>query len=107
MTKIEIGNFQGILGDVVQSTVEQNLSMKVAKHDFQAVRDALQEIGLEQDDIAGFEETALQKDPEPEKPSEYGARTDRAGWERLCKTSRAEPTSCRLQPLEGSLRSYC
>ena len=106
MTKIEIGNFQGILGDVVQSTVEQNLSMKVAKHDFQAVRDALQEIGLEQDDIAGFEATALQKDPEPKSQANTGPRC-RAGWERLCKTSRAEPTSCRLQPLEGSLRSYC
>jgi len=77
MTKIEIKNFQGILGNVIEITVEQNLSLKVTKRDFQALSDALQEIGLGEDDIAALK-TALQKDPEPEKPDQYGPEV--SGW---------------------------
>lgn len=77
MTKIEIKNFQGILGTVIESTVEQNLSLNVTKHDFQALNDALREIGLGQDDIAGLK-AAVQNDPEPEKPNEYGPQV--SGW---------------------------
>lgn len=77
MTKIEIKNFQGILGNVIESTVQQNLSLHVTKHDFQALSDALQQMGLGQDDITGLE-TALQKDPKPEKPNEFGPEV--SGW---------------------------
>jgi len=51
-TSIHIaGNFQGVLGNVNNSTVRQNLTMTVQKGDFNSLSDFLSEKGLSTEDI--------------------------------------------------------
>lgn len=71
------GNFQGIAGDVTNSTVMQNLNMTVMQNDFQSLRDYLINSRLTSDDIDELE-TAVNSDPTPESPDQIG--TNVSNW---------------------------
>lgn len=71
------GNFQGIAGDVTNSTVTQNLNMTVMQNDFQSLRDYLINSRLTSDDIDELE-TAVNSDPTPESPDQIG--TNVSNW---------------------------
>ncbi len=70
---IRIDNFQGVLGDVYQSTVLQNLQMTVNKGDFDSLRKFLQSHGIEDEDIEELQK-AIEADPQPKKRESFGAR---------------------------------
>ena len=61
---INIHTFQGILGSVVDSTVTQNLDLRIEKDNFDAVRSKLKDVGLSDDDIDELQ-TAFDTDPVP------------------------------------------
>ena len=65
------GNFQGIAGDVTNSSVTQNLVLKIAKNDLQSLRDYLVNAGLTSDDVDEIE-TAINSDPSPDAPNQIG-----------------------------------
>lgn len=71
--EITIQNFQGIIGDVTQSTVTQNLEMKVKTGDFESLRQSLGERGVEDTDIDELE-SAIKDDPKPTAPGKFGKR---------------------------------
>ena len=72
-TQIHIDNFQGVLGDVVNSTVNQNLEMSIRQNDFQSVRNYLSSQGVEHADIDELEE-AVGSDPVPKSREDLGPR---------------------------------
>ena len=74
---INIGNFQGVLGDVTGSTLHQKLSMTFEAHDLNGLREHLRANGV--DDVALSElERAIQQDPKPTTPGKFGERV--AAW---------------------------
>lgn len=68
---IHIQNFQGILGDVSQSQVSQDLRLTVKAGDFDSLGDYLQSNGLSAVDVARLQE-AIQADPAPESTDKLG-----------------------------------
>ena len=71
--QIHIGNFQGVLGNVAGSTVNQNLDMNVAQGDFASLQSLLESKGVSDDDISEIE-TALKEDPKPASPDSLGPK---------------------------------
>jgi hypothetical protein len=69
--RINIQNFQGILGNVIHSTVEQNLAFNVVQGDFESLRNELQKIGLDSSEIDQLEK-AVRKDPRPATRERFG-----------------------------------
>jgi hypothetical protein len=61
---IHIGSFQGILGDVADSTVTQTLNMSKAG-DFNGLKQRMIEAGISPEDLESLKE-ALDADPKPE-----------------------------------------
>ena len=76
-TQIHIGNFQGVLGDVSQSQVTQNLDMSVKAGDFSDVRNCLASSGVQEEDIAELE-AAIRVDPRAETKDKFGPKV--SGW---------------------------
>lgn len=74
---INIQHFQGILGDVIHSTVEQNLRMEIPKGDFASVRRTLRELKIEEADIAELEQ-AVKTDLPPASQNSFGPNV--ASW---------------------------
>lgn len=70
-TEIQIQNFQGILGDVQNSSVAQNLDMRVRSGDFQSLKQYLESLGISDGDVAALHD-AIKADPKPTKPEEFG-----------------------------------
>lgn len=73
ITHINIGNMLGIVGDVTDSHVTQNLTMNVQQNDVASLRSALEVYGLETKDIDELG-VALQEDPKPENSKTFGKR---------------------------------
>ncbi|MEZ5941134.1 MAG: hypothetical protein R3C18_07070 [Planctomycetaceae bacterium] len=65
------GNFQGVLGDVNESTVTQSLAMSVKAGDFSSLQQKLTEAGISKQDLEELK-TALEADPKPNTSSEFG-----------------------------------
>jgi hypothetical protein len=70
---VHIGTFQGILGDVNQSSVSQQLEMKVSRNDFEGLRSLLLGLDIPTAEIEGLR-AALKADPPPEEKSHFGKR---------------------------------
>lgn len=63
-TNIRIGNFQGVWGNVADSTVTQNLNITVQQGDFNSLSDCLSKKGMSPEDIEELK-SAIRADPEP------------------------------------------
>jgi len=73
-TSINItGNFQGILGNVTQSTVTQNLEMEIKKNDFESLAKFLKGVGIDDHDIKELNQ-ALKEDTMPRDKGKFGAK---------------------------------
>jgi hypothetical protein len=70
---IHISNFQGILGNVNESTVNQSLTMSIKSGDFNSLQKKLAESGISENDLRELR-SALDADPKPDTPSEFGPR---------------------------------
>ena len=70
-THVHIENFQGVVGDILHSTVTQNLQMTVKQGDFTSLRDYLKSEGVDDGDIGQLEE-AVNSDPRPERRGSFG-----------------------------------
>lgn len=70
-TEIHITNFQGVLGDIADSVVTQNLQMTVRQGDFASLTQYLRSQGVEDADI-GQLEAALNSDHRPTKRGNLG-----------------------------------
>ena len=71
-TEIHITNFQGVLGDVADSIVTQNLQMTVRQGDFASLRTYLETQGVETSDIDELER-AVKSDPPPTTRGKFGS----------------------------------
>ncbi|MBU3845673.1 MAG: hypothetical protein H9855_01605 [Candidatus Acinetobacter avistercoris] len=67
---INITNFQGILGDVKHSNVQQTNTLTVQKNDFESLERYLKCNGIESDDILDLK-TIIDVSPLPQSQSEY------------------------------------
>lgn len=68
---IHIGNFQGILGNVSNSQVQQNNTLSVQQNDFDSLKEFLKSKNIADEDI--FElQTAIQSDPQPTMQNNFG-----------------------------------
>jgi hypothetical protein len=74
---ISIENFQGILGNVSESTVTQNLRLTVRRGDLATLRGCLADSGLTTSDIDELEQ-AINEDPTPESKASFGEGV--SGW---------------------------
>src|SRR5947207_646355 len=70
-SSFNIQNFQGILGDVIHSTVEQNLALNVTTGDFESLRNELRKIGLNSVEVDELEK-AVNSDPPPKSRERFG-----------------------------------
>jgi uncharacterized protein YdbL (DUF1318 family) len=70
-TSINIENFQGILGNVENSAVTQNLDLSINKGDFEGLQKELKKLGVEQNDINELK-TAIENEPEIKKQGNFG-----------------------------------
>jgi hypothetical protein len=77
-TNIHIaGNFQGVFGNVNNSTVTQNLNMTVQKGDFKTLAKFLKSQGINKEDISELEK-AVKSDPKPKSADTFGEKV--GGW---------------------------
>jgi len=67
------GNFQGVLGDVSGSTLNQQMSMTFRGGDVQGLKDYLREQGLDDGALTELER-AVREDPPPSAPGTFGAK---------------------------------
>jgi hypothetical protein len=72
-TNIHIGNFQGVWGNVSNSSVTQNLNMTVQKGDFNSLTDFLNKKGISTEDIEELKK-AITTDPKPESDNKFGEK---------------------------------
>lgn len=70
---INIGQFQGVLGNVQQSTVTQNLNMDVRKKDFDSLAAYLQSVGVEDAQITDLKDR-INQDPMPQDKDKLGPK---------------------------------
>jgi hypothetical protein len=70
---INIANFQGILGNVTNSNITQDLKMTVKKHDYESLKSFLQSTGISNDDLSTLKD-AIDNDPKPNKKGKFGKR---------------------------------
>ncbi len=74
---IHIGNFQGVLGDVSESTVTQNLNLTVSQGDFDQLADVLRSHKVPFDDITELK-AAIEEDGYVDGKSGLGKKV--SGW---------------------------
>ncbi|MBL4884117.1 MAG: hypothetical protein JKY95_06235 [Planctomycetaceae bacterium] len=89
---IHIGSFQGVLGDVNESTVTQALTMSVKAGDLNSLQQKFAEAGISQEDLQELK-LALETDPEPKTSSEFGPKV--SAWVGSIMT-KAVSGSCKL-----------
>lgn len=70
---INITNFQGILGDVKDSNVQQTNTLTVQKNDFESLATQLQRYGLDSSQIQELK-TIIDDNPSPQSIDDYGER---------------------------------
>jgi hypothetical protein len=75
--EIKIENFQGVFGDIVNSSVTQNLAQEIKKGDISSLNEHLKSLGIKQEEIIELNR-AIETDPKPEKPMEFGEKVN--GW---------------------------
>ena len=68
---INIQNFQGVLGDVSNSTLTQDLNMKIETGDFDSLKSFLLSEGLSDSDLLDLKH-AIQNDPESDTKGKFG-----------------------------------
>lgn len=67
---INITNFQGILGDVKHSNIQQTNTLTVQKNDFESLEQYLKSNGIERNDILNLK-TIIEVNPLPRSSNEY------------------------------------
>jgi hypothetical protein len=70
---IHIQNFQGVLGDVVHSTISQSNTMNIPKADFESLSRFLESKGIEPDEIKELKE-AVEQETEIKTPGKFGTK---------------------------------
>ena len=70
---INIQNFQGVLGDVTNSTLSQDLNMTVKTNDYESLELFLSSTGISKNDLADLK-SAINKDPKPKTIDKFGDR---------------------------------
>lgn len=65
------GSFQGILGNVSHSSVQQTLTTTIQKGDFSSLQKYLSSLGLENADLDELDD-AIKRDPPPAEPKAFG-----------------------------------
>jgi len=74
---INIANFQGVLGDVTDSNITQNLNMNIQKNDFESLSEYLRNQGVNEKDIQELQ-VAINEDNPPKTPEKLGKKV--SGW---------------------------
>ena len=69
-TSIRIENFQGVLGNIENSTFTQNLGLPIVKGDFESLHKELKKLGIEQNDIDELK-VAIENEPEIKKQEKF------------------------------------
>lgn len=75
--EINIHNFQGILGNVENSSVTQNLEMAISKNDFESLKTYLLSVGVQNGDITELQ-NAITYDNPPKLKGNFGDNV--SGW---------------------------
>jgi len=70
---INIQNFQGVLGDVTNSTLTQNLKMTVKANDYESLKNFLISTGISSNDLVDLKD-AIDNDPKPNTKGKFGNR---------------------------------
>jgi len=68
---INIQNFQGVLGNITNSTLTQHLEMTVKTNDYESLKSFLLSTGLSNDDLLDLE-SVIQTDPRPNTKGKFG-----------------------------------
>lgn len=71
--EINITNFQGVLGNVTNSTLSQNLKINVKAHDYGSLKAFLLSIGLSENDLNDLEK-AIRSDPIAKTKNKFGKK---------------------------------
>lgn len=79
LQNINIDNFQGILGNVSDSTVNQSNDIKVVKNDFDSLAKHLNDLGIAFSDVRELEQ-AVEKDGDISKKNLSGLGENVSGW---------------------------
>lgn len=74
---INIHNFQGILGDVTSSSINQDLKMSIQTDDFKSLANFLKAKNVSKEDISELE-NAIKDDPKPISSDKLGEKV--SGW---------------------------
>ncbi len=72
-TSIRIENFQGILGNLEDSTVTQNLDLSIIKGDFGSLRKELNKLGIKEKDVNELQ-AAVKKEPKIKERGSFGKK---------------------------------
>lgn len=72
-TSIRIENFQGVLGNIENSSVAQNLDLSINKGDFEGLQKKLKKLGVEQNDINELK-TAFEHELEIKEREKFGEK---------------------------------
>ena len=81
------GNFQGILGNVSNSEVSQNLQLAVTPGNLDSLRQYLRSLGVQGNDISNLED-AIKHDPKPESKDSFGQAVGEWIGEMVSKAAR-------------------
>ncbi|MFG0250274.1 MAG: hypothetical protein ACF8OB_15425, partial [Phycisphaeraceae bacterium JB051] len=73
LSTINISSFQGVLGDVTDSTLHQHLHMSVNKQDFDSLKEYLESIGVNTSDINTLRKI-MESEPEPTSSDKLGGK---------------------------------
>lgn len=73
---IQIQNFQGVLGNVTESTVTQHLSMAVRTEDLESLKEYFRSQGVAEPDLVELE-TSIEQDPRPRDQRTLGPRVSK------------------------------
>lgn len=71
--EINIQNFQGVFGNIENSSITQNLEMRINKNDFESLKKYLLSLGLLEQDISDLHE-AISLDSPPKPKDNFGNR---------------------------------
>ena len=91
-TTINVGNFQGILGDVAHSTISQALEIDVTQGDLHSLKTYLQRLGIKSNELDELE-SAIRDDPIPTQKATFGPRV--TAW-LVTTLARVRPTGREL-----------
>ncbi len=73
--EIKIENFQGVMGDIVNSSVTQNLAQEIGKGDLTSLNKYLESLRIQPEEINELNK-AIKEDHVPENPTEFGEKVN-------------------------------